>query len=153
MPGVLFGSFANRNSTGLFLVACVILLALLPPLRPLPGMAWLKTAGGTVLAVGIVLTGSRSAMALGAAVLLAGLLGWLVSRKWAALRLRTLVLGTPAVAALSLAAIAVLPGRRAAVSLDRLNRKRVVYGKSVSVRVSLGGRRLTQTKTNNYTHI
>lgn len=122
MPGVLFGSFANRNSTGLFLVACAILLALLPPLRPLPGIAWLKTAGGTVLAVGVVLTGSRSAMALGAAALLAGLLGWLLSREWAALRPRTLVLGTAAVAAMGLTAIAVLPGSRAEVSLNRFAR-------------------------------
>ncbi|MEL7444670.1 MAG: hypothetical protein AAGK02_02520, partial [Pseudomonadota bacterium] len=33
MPGVLFGTFANRNSTGLFLVAALTLAALLPPFR------------------------------------------------------------------------------------------------------------------------
>ena len=30
MPGVLFGTFANRNTTGLFLVGCLALAALLP---------------------------------------------------------------------------------------------------------------------------
>lgn len=119
MPGVLFGSFANRNSTGLFLVACLALLMLLPSLRPLPWFAGLRIGGILVLTIGVVLTGSRSAMVLGAVALVSGLLGWLHSREWAALRPRMLVLGTAGVAAMGLAAIAVLPGSRAGVSLDR----------------------------------
>ena len=119
MPGVLFGSFANRNSAGLFLVACVILLMLLPPLRPQPWFAGLRIGGFAVLAIGVVLTGSRSAMALAAIALLLGLLIWMRARQWSAIRPRTLVLGAVAVAAMGVATVAVLPASRAQVSFDR----------------------------------
>lgn len=119
MPGVLFGSFANRNSTGLFLVACLILLILLPPQRPQPWFAGLRIGGFALLTLGAVLTGSRSAMVLAVIPLMLGLLAWLRSRRWGAIRPRTLILGSAGVVAMGLAAIAVLPGSRAQVSFDR----------------------------------
>ena len=119
MPGVLFGSFANRNSTGIFLVASLILLMLLPPLRPLPGLAWLRMGGAAVLATAVVLTGSRSAIALAAAALLVGMFGWLQSRRQGAIRPQTLILGAVSVAAMGMASVAALPGSRAEVALDR----------------------------------
>ncbi|WP_427966508.1 O-antigen ligase family protein [Altererythrobacter sp.] len=64
MPGVLFGSFANRNSTGIFLVTCLALLVALPqPWRGGLGTAF-KIGAGAALAIGVVLTQSRTAMVL-----------------------------------------------------------------------------------------
>lgn len=119
MPGVLFGSFANRNSTGLFLVACLALLSLLPSLRPLPWFAGLRAGGMAVLATGVVLTGSRSAIVLAAIALLLGLLVWMHSRRWGAIRPRTLIVGAVGLAAMGMAAMAILPGSRAELSFDR----------------------------------
>src|SRR3546814_75718 len=119
MPGVLFGSFANRNSTGLFLVACVILLMQLPRLRSQSWFAGLRVGGIVMLAIGVVLTGSRSAMALAAIALLLGLPIWLHSRRRGAVRPRMLILGAVGLAAMGLAAVAVLPGSRAELSFDR----------------------------------
>ncbi|ABD27682.1 O-antigen polymerase [Novosphingobium aromaticivorans DSM 12444] len=64
MPGVLFGFFANRNSTGVFLVCCLLVLAALPAARPLSGI-WLTKAGAALLlATGVFLTQSRTSMVL-----------------------------------------------------------------------------------------
>lgn len=62
MPGVLFGSFANRNSAGLFLLACVVLASLLP-LREvrLEPLRWALVAA---LVIALILTRSRSAVVL-----------------------------------------------------------------------------------------
>lgn len=64
MPGVLFGFFANRNSTAIFLVCCLILMATLPPSRllSLSGLAKFSTA--LLLGVGVVLTQSRTGLVL-----------------------------------------------------------------------------------------
>lgn len=64
MPGVLFGTFANRNSTGLFLVCCLILLATLPPARPTSMASLVKAAAAVLLATGVVLTQSRTSIVL-----------------------------------------------------------------------------------------
>lgn len=62
MPGVLFGFFANRNSTGLFLVCCLILLAALPSgkSRTMGGLTHLLAA--VMLALGVILTQSRTSI-------------------------------------------------------------------------------------------
>ncbi|MBB3860087.1 O-antigen ligase [Novosphingobium hassiacum] len=64
MPGVLFGFFANRNSTAIFLVCCLILMATLAPSRLLsaPGLA--KFSAALLLGVGVVLTQSRTGLVL-----------------------------------------------------------------------------------------
>ncbi|MEP3421286.1 MAG: O-antigen ligase family protein [Erythrobacter sp.] len=65
MPGVLFGSFANRNSTGLFLVGALALAALLPmPQRLARADLPMRVAVCLFLVVAIVLTRSRTALVL-----------------------------------------------------------------------------------------
>ena len=74
MPGVLFGTFANRNSTGIFLVACLALAALLPFPRAHPLVTPGRISICVLLIIAIVLTRSRSALALSSIpLLLAGL--------------------------------------------------------------------------------
>ncbi|QZH76389.1 MAG: O-antigen ligase family protein [Erythrobacter sp.] len=62
-PDVLYATFANRNSTGLLFVLSLILLAALPLAQR---RLWLLARGvaATLLAFGVVLTQSRSAMVL-----------------------------------------------------------------------------------------
>lgn len=66
MPGVLFGTFANRNSTGLFLVCALTFAALLPSPREGPLVLPLRLGICVVLLLGIILTKSRTALALAA---------------------------------------------------------------------------------------
>lgn len=64
MPGVLFGTFANRNSTGIFLVSALALACLLPPPIRHPGALPARLAVCLLLLVGILLTRSRTALVL-----------------------------------------------------------------------------------------
>ena len=70
MPGVLFGTFANRNSTGLFLVCALTFASLLPPVRGHPLELPARIAVCVLLLLAIVLTKSRSSLALAALPLL-----------------------------------------------------------------------------------
>ena len=64
-PGaILLGTFANRNSTGLFLGFALALAALLPAPRPHPALVFGRIAVCIVLLLAIVLTRSRTALAL-----------------------------------------------------------------------------------------
>ncbi len=64
MPGVLFGFFANRNSTAIFLVCSLILMATLPPSRTMSLSGLAKCSTALLLAVGVVLTQSRTGLVL-----------------------------------------------------------------------------------------
>lgn len=64
MPGVMFGFFANRNSTAIFLVCCLILLATLPPARLASMVSLAKLVAALLLGVGVVLTQSRTGLIL-----------------------------------------------------------------------------------------
>ena len=65
MPGVLFGTFANRNSTGLFLVAALALASLMPlPPRARQFSLPLRLGICAALILAIVLTRSRTALVL-----------------------------------------------------------------------------------------
>ena len=64
MSGVLFGAFANRNSAGVFLVICLLLVLHLPGLGPVTRNTWIRATAAILLLVAVVLTQSRSAMAL-----------------------------------------------------------------------------------------
>ncbi len=65
MPGVLFGSFANRNSTGLFLAGALALAAVLPsPVQPSRAALGARIAICLILLVAIILTRSRTALVL-----------------------------------------------------------------------------------------
>ena len=109
MPGVLFGTFANRNSTGLFLVGTLALAALLPPLARFRNQALLlRIAACALLLVAITLTRSRTALVL--ALLPLGLVGLRVllartrqgkSGLWIALGGIALIAGTGAIVAVA----------------------------------------------------
>ncbi|MEL6738466.1 MAG: O-antigen ligase family protein, partial [Pseudomonadota bacterium] len=64
MAGVLFGTFANRNSTGVFLVSALTFACLLPPLKAHPMELPARIAVCALLLVAIVLTKSRTSLAL-----------------------------------------------------------------------------------------
>jgi O-antigen ligase len=61
---VLLGTFANRNSAGLFLVFVLALAAVLPAPRPHPAALYVRLSVGVLLLLGIVLTRSRTALVL-----------------------------------------------------------------------------------------
>ncbi|MFM2372915.1 MAG: hypothetical protein RIS85_2637 [Pseudomonadota bacterium] len=64
MKGVLFGLLANRNSTGVFLVCCLLLLAAMPAAARMSGVWLIRACAAVLLAVGVVLTQSRTSMVL-----------------------------------------------------------------------------------------
>lgn len=69
---VLYGPFANRNSTGLLFVCAICLLPLIAAPQKISATtsAVIRTAAGALLATGVILTQSRSSIALLALVLL-----------------------------------------------------------------------------------
>lgn len=77
-PGAfLLGTFANRNSTALLLGFCLTLACLLPVPRPHPAVPWVRLAIAFLLFVAVLLTKSRTGLALTAIPLgLAGLRLW-----------------------------------------------------------------------------
>ena len=120
MPGVLFGTFANRNTAGLFLVGCLVFAAFLPSPKQLGNATLAARIGICVLIVlAIVLTRSRTAIVLAVLPLAAAGLKLIAARtgtpksqdltssrlKWAALGAIILLIG--AAASISVAA----PGR------------------------------------------
>lgn len=64
MAGVMFGLFANRNSTGIFLDCCLILLATLPPTRLASTTGLAKMIAAVLLVLGVILTQSRTSFVL-----------------------------------------------------------------------------------------
>lgn len=81
--GLLYGTFANRNSTGLFLVSALALAALLPnPLEPSNKTALpIRLAICALLALGVVLTQSRTAFVLATIPIALGLAKAFASRR------------------------------------------------------------------------
>lgn len=64
-PGaILVGTFANRNSTGLFLTFALGLAAILPAPRPHPALLAARLAVCALLLLGVFLTQSRTALVL-----------------------------------------------------------------------------------------
>jgi O-antigen ligase len=76
MPDVLFGTFANRNSAGVFLVAALTLLIHLPALGKITASSLARTLMGAVLLLAIILTQSRTAIGLAFIPLASVLLRW-----------------------------------------------------------------------------
>lgn len=87
-PGsFLVGTFANRNSTALFLGLSLTLACLLPAPRPHPAVVWVRLGVAALLLTAIILTKSRTGLVLAAIPLgLAGLKAsaWLLERRVAA---------------------------------------------------------------------
>lgn len=124
---VLYGTFANRNSTGLLFVLALILSMSLPLTRPRKWLLPLIIAA-LLLGVGVVLTQSRSSMvllvlALGFA-LLRFVLAWLAARRMGAGAHKIGLLALGGLAAMLLLAMAGFsfgsPGR-ASQSLERFS--------------------------------
>lgn len=124
-PDVLYATFANRNSTALLFVMAIVLLASVPLVRGRAGLL-VVTGGIAVLALGAVLTQSRSGMALtGAAlgfVLLRTALGYWQLRqgRYGVSRSAALAAGLVGLAVAAALAISAFGGGRAASSLERL---------------------------------
>lgn len=117
MPGVMFGGFANRNSTGLFFAACLALaLNLKWPLR----QDWArgaKVAAGAIFLIAILLTQSRTAIGLGAVV------GGVSAMRWVIARAAPKSIGIAIVAALIaiIFGAALSSGTRIEAAIDRFN--------------------------------
>lgn len=132
MPGVLFGLFANRNSTAIFFVCCLLLLCGRPASR-LFSISWIATASAAaLLTVGVVLTQSRTglvllALPLGLALLRAAT-AWVARARRSSEpgnAARTILAGTLAIVVVGLGvagAGGVLPQSRFDTVLDRFNR-------------------------------
>ncbi|RJY09442.1 O-antigen ligase family protein [Aurantiacibacter aquimixticola] len=120
----LYGAFANRNSTGLFFLLAGLLLIGSAPIRSAV-LLTVYVVAGSLLALGVVLTQSRSSMALLGVVLIFA--AFRASVEW----LRSSGRRLPGVGALIASAIAVaiagalaasaMIGGRAADSLDRFS--------------------------------
>lgn len=119
----LQGTFANRNSAGLFLDAALCaLVALLPFGRRKPMHMWAAAGIAALLLVGLVLTRSRSSMALVIVPMLFLALRMWKSGLFARLRGRFAILALVGVAVVAAAAIGlVADNRRVQVSLGRFD--------------------------------
>jgi len=126
VPDTLYASFTNRNSTALLFVLALAMLAALP-LRQGPLQPWLTGGAAILFALAVVLTQSRSGMALLAVV--AGLwlarlgYGFFASREGAGAPDRRIVIaGLLAVLALGGAlSMSYLSGGRVADSVERFS--------------------------------
>jgi exopolysaccharide production protein ExoQ len=119
LPGVLFGFFANRNSQAIFLDACLLLLVgCFAPQRLLSPRWIFRFAVAALLVTGVVLTRSRSGIALLALPLALFLLKAYVegrkSKSQAGAISRPLQLGIIAavIAAFTVGTVAAVPGSR-----------------------------------------
>lgn len=114
--GVLLGTFANRNSTGLLLGFALAMAALLPPPRPHPAVLPVRLAMCALLVVAIILTKSRTALVLaliplGLAGLRALLGAWKAKRGSTASPLLVVMGVIALVAAGTTALVVAAPGR------------------------------------------
>lgn len=114
-PGkILLGTFANRNSTGLFLTFALGLAALLPAPRPHPAVMPARLATCALLLLAVVLTQSRTALVLAAIPVLLGVLSALSARMPGRSAPRAAMIGIGALALVALGAGALVvsaPGR------------------------------------------
>lgn len=124
--GLLSGLFANRNSTGIFLVGALALAALLPAPAKHPATIWLRIAICMLLVIGIVLTRSRTALVLTTIPLvLAALRALAWSRRKdmahtdAPLRIPFIVIGAIALGVAATAGTVTLAPGRVADTIDR----------------------------------
>lgn len=119
LPGILVGTFADRNGAALFFVGCLLLLIGLPAYPRSPMWRFAAVMGGAFLALAVVLTGSRTGMAL---LALPAVLGcWRAVRSYGPGNKVALALaGGALLAAIAVGLIAVgSSGGRLATSLDR----------------------------------
>lgn len=123
-PGqILLGTFANRNSTGLFLTFALGLAALLPPPRPHPAVLPARLAACIMLLVAIALTQSRTALVLAALPVMLGIARGIGSKVRGEQRAfsRNVVIGISAIAltGVGFGALAVAAPGRISATLER----------------------------------
>lgn len=104
MPGVLFGTFANRNSAGLFFVGALALAALLPLPERIKAVPFARWVICCLLVLAVLLTRSRSAIVL--ALLPLGLIAGkaIAARGLSGLKLGSLLVALIAVSGLAFVA-------------------------------------------------
>lgn len=128
----LVGTFANRNSTALFLGFCLILACLLPAPRPHSAVPWVRLGVASLLLVAIILTKSRTGLALaviplGLAALRAS--GWLLQRRSPGAGPRSgphpilLVVGVIALGATAIGGLMIAAPGRIGATLERFEAK------------------------------
>jgi O-antigen ligase len=132
-PGsFLLGTFANRNSTGLLLGFCLALTCLLPAPRPHPAFVWVRSGVALLLLVTIILTKSRTGLALAVIPLgLAAFRVWAImaQRRAAAAGLRQgpnpmlVALGAIALGATALGGLVIAAPGRVGETLERFESK------------------------------
>lgn len=132
-PGkVLLGTFANRNSTGLFLGFALGLVAVLPAPRHHPAIPFVRLAICVLLLVAIILTKSRTALVLALLPIALGALKalwWFLEQRSAsrggpnAARTVGLVFGTLALVSLTTASIFLVAPGRVGETLERFEAK------------------------------
>lgn len=124
-PGdILLGTFANRNSTGLFLVFCVGLAALLPAPRPHPAVLPARLAVCALLLLAVALTQSRTSLALATLPVLLGTargITWLQRDRAAgsAKRIVMITVGSMALVGVGAGALVVTAPGRISATLER----------------------------------
>jgi O-antigen ligase len=125
-PGqIVLGTFANRNSTGLFLTFALGLAALLPAPRPHPVVLPARLATCALLLLTVALTQSRTALVLAAIPVLLGVLRALSGRTQGRSATRTAMVAVAALAIVAVGAGALVvaaPGRLGA-TLERFEAK------------------------------
>ena len=128
-PGrILLGTFANRNSTGLFLTFTLGLVALLPVPRPHPAILLGRLAICALLLIAVVLTQSRTALVIAILPIALGMLrafGSLRQTHQAKFSARTAMIGLGALALLGTIASAVVIASpdRITATLERFEAK------------------------------
>lgn len=123
-PGqILVGTFANRNSTGLFLTFALGLAALLPPPRPHPAVLPARLAACVMLLLAVILTQSRTALVLAALPIMLGsaraLSGRLQARQNTVGRTMAIGIGTLALVVAGAGVLAVAAPGRISATLER----------------------------------
>lgn len=128
-PGkVLLGTFANRNSTGLFLTFTLALAALLPAPRPHPAVLPVRLGICTLLLIAVWLTQSRTGIALALLPVLLGsarAIGATLYRHKAPAAARTVMIGLGALALVgaSIGTLVVAAPGRIGEALERFEAK------------------------------
>lgn len=140
----LVGTFANRNSTALFLGFCLTLACLLPAPRPHPAIPWVRLGVASLLLVAIILTKSRTGLAL--AVIPLGLAAlrasaWVQQRRSAGARPRRglqpmlLALGAVALGVTVIGGLVIAAPGRIEATLQRFEAKddprRFIWGDAI----------------------
>lgn len=123
-PGeILLGTFANRNSTGLFLTFALGLAALLPGPRPHPAVLPARLAVCALLLLAVVLTQSRTGLVLALLPVMLGVLRAASGLRLSAGRTALIGLGTLALVATAAGAVLVAAPDRIAATLERFEAK------------------------------